>query len=323
MNSNRISPASIQNGSRTHSKWFRPVALSLVMFVGLASILAACESSGPSDKAKEVSGKTAWLVDTGGPICSSPAIAADGTVYVRSAGALHAYNEGGSLKWSHQREPGVETESSCASPIIRNDGSVFYENRLGGLSVVNPDGSTKWEYSDTPLIPRSVKGSAIGADGTIYITFKNRPRLLAISSSGEYVWGFDVGGAGDGLTSPVVGRDGTIYVGSGATSLQNDPANLYAVNPNGFVEWSYESGHLTKGSPIVDCDGTIYFSDSFNLNALEPDGTLKWSFRMTVEDILPFGITPVIGRDGVIFVSSRKNAGTGSPISSRAVCNQP
>ncbi len=306
MTSNRISPALRQNVIRTNSKWFRLPALGLVLLVGLASILAT-NTPGGSD-ANEVFGKTAWLVDTGEPICSSPAIATDGTVYVTSAGALHAYNADGSLKWRHERHAGSFT-SSCMTPVIANDGTIYYENNAFEFTAVNPDGSTEWDYA-IPITGRSSDAAALGADGTIYVTVSLSPTLLAINPEGEHLWRLDIGT--NPLTRPAIGRDGTVYVGSGISNYQNDPVNVYAINPDGYVEWSYESGRDSAGPPIIGCDGTIYFSDINNLNALEPDGTLKWSFPMTVRGYRANAKPPVIGRDGIIFIGFQKDMGTGS-----------
>ncbi len=52
-------------------------------------------------------------------------------------------------------------------------------------------------------------------------------------------------------SSPAIGSDGTIYVGS-------DDHNLYAINPNGTQKWAFKTGGNVPSSPAIGSDGTIY-----------------------------------------------------------------
>ena len=91
-------------------------------------------------------------------------------------------------------------------------------------------------------------------------------------------------------SSPAIGSDGTIYIGS-------DDDNLYAINSNGTKKWSYKTGASIKSSPAIGSDGTIYVgSDDNNLYAINPDGTKKWSYK-TGNTRAPF----TIGTDGTIY----------------------
>jgi len=60
---------------------------------------------------------------------------------------------------------------------------------------------------------------------------------------------------GDGIvTSPAIGSDGTIYVGTYSNNGQ-----LYAVNPNGTLKWKTDFiGESIYASPAIGSDGTIY-----------------------------------------------------------------
>jgi PQQ-like domain len=53
-------------------------------------------------------------------------------------------------------------------------------------------------------------------------------------------------------SSPTVGADGTIYVGS------NDDS-LYAINPDGTQRWRYTTKSDVRSSPAIGDDGVIYF----------------------------------------------------------------
>ena len=64
-------------------------------------------------------------------------------------------------------------------------------------------------------------------------------------------------------SSPTIGSDGTIYVGSWDN-------NLYAIKPNGSKKWTFETGGGVDSSPTIGSDGTIYIgSRDNNLYAIE------------------------------------------------------
>jgi len=53
------------------------------------------------------------------------------------------------------------------------------------------------------------------------------------------------------FSSPAIASDGTIYVGS------NDH-KLYAIHPNGTLQWAYTTGGSVNSSPAIAANGTIY-----------------------------------------------------------------
>jgi len=108
-------------------------------------------------------------------------------------------------------------------------------------------------------------------------------------------WNFSTGN--DVLSSPAIGSDGTIYVGS-------HDNNVYAINPDGTEKWTFPTGDDVFSSPAISSDGTIYVgSYDGNLYAINPDGTEKWAFS-TGDGIQS---SPAIGSDGTIYVGSWDN----------------
>jgi len=103
-------------------------------------------------------------------------------------------------------------------------------------------------------------------------------------------------------SSPAVGLDGTIYVGS-----RDD--NLYAVNPNGTQKWKFSTEGGINSSPAIGIDGTIYVGSSPNFYAINPDGTQKWVFSVGVIWFLDSfdDSSPAVGMDGTIYVGSSSN----------------
>ena len=55
----------------------------------------------------------------------------------------------------------------------------------------------------------------------------------------------------DRSSSPAIGSDGTIYVGS-------YDINLYAINPDGSKKWEFDTLAGVVTSPAIGSDGTIY-----------------------------------------------------------------
>ena len=84
-------------------------------------------------------------------------------------------------------------------------------------------------------------------------------------------WSFDTGDRV--YSSPAIGEDGIIYVGS------EDTHKVFAINLDGTKKWEYSTGGTVYSSPAIGSDGTIYIgSNDRYLYALNPDGSLKWSF---------------------------------------------
>jgi len=109
-------------------------------------------------------------------------------------------------------------------------------------------------------------------------------------------------------SSPTVGANGTIYVGGGGImDVWENPTggnDLYALNPDGSLKWSYATGDTIWSSPAIGGDGTIYVGSADNkLYAFKDSGskgTLRWSYA-TGDSIFS---SPAIGPDGTIYVGS-------------------
>ena len=101
-------------------------------------------------------------------IDSSPAIGADGTIYV--GGGLNAYyisafNTSCGLLWKFHTGSTV-----YSSPAIGADGTIYVGSNDYYLYAINPDGTLKWKFKTGGGISSS---PAIGADGTIYVGSKD------------------------------------------------------------------------------------------------------------------------------------------------------
>jgi outer membrane protein assembly factor BamB len=110
------------------------------------------------------------------------------------------------------------------------------------------------------------------------------------------IWRFQLA-AGENISlnsSPAIGTDGTIYVGSSDSAL-------YAVNPDGTLKWRFLTGRNVESSPAIAPDGIVYFgSDDHYVYSVNPDGILKWRYS-TDGDVT----SPAIAADGTVYVDSR------------------
>jgi len=273
-------------------------------------------------------GTVKWVFNTGSEIFGTPAIAADGTIYVTSNDHyLYALNNDGTQKWKFDAGQGIK-----ASPVIGADGTIYIATvGLGYLIAVNPDGTQKWKsdradgwIEDSPGLAsdgtlifgttnqnfygyradgsnkwtitlnwNEYSSPAIAADGTIYIGL-NSNGLYARNADGSAKWNFSA--AGKVQSSPAIGADGTIYVGS-------YDKNLYAINPDGTEKWHFSTGDIVVSSPAIGADGTIYVgSYDKKFYAINPDGTEKWHY----ETLGAFYYTdsPTVGANGCIYVTA-------------------
>ena len=124
------------------------------------------------------------------------------------------------------------------------------------------------------------------------------------NNPGAEIWRFRSDDAIE--AGPVIGPDGTIYVG-------DFDRYVYAINPNGTEKWRYKTGGWIESTPALSQDCEIIFVTSWDdyLYALYTNnGTLKWKFA--AEDSV--SSSPVIGDDGTIYFGTLKGFFTDSKI---------
>jgi outer membrane protein assembly factor BamB len=197
-------------------------------------------------------------------------------------------NNSGAEIWlvSGEYNGGIES-----SGVIDNEGTIYVGSRDGYLYALYPNSTLKWRFPPGGLLWQGTP--AIAEDGTIYFpTWGGYDYFYALNPNGTVKWKFT--GVGSSISSPTIGDDGTIYIGS-------DNHNIFALNPNGTEKWRYTTGFLVGASPAIGEDGTIYVgSQDGYLYALYPNGTLRWRYN-TGERIRG---DASIGIDGTIYVPS-------------------
>ena len=214
-----------------------------------------------------------------------------------------------------------------AQPVIDKNGIIYTGSEQ--LYAIYPNGTVKW------TLDIDVWGIAIAKDGTIYASTWWK-YFYAINPDGTIKWKCDLKDAACG--DPVIGEDGTIYVGTTDPLVAN--GKFYAIYPNGTIKWSvkidgcssavihnntiytdcHRDGHLyaiyanngtikwkswegafhTSFGPSVDEEGIIYYgSRNGYLYAFYPNGTLKWKYNIG-STYMP----PVISENGTLYIAS-------------------
>jgi len=245
-------------------------------------------------------GTLRWKVELGAEARSSPAIGPDGTIYVGSYDldttrrALYSISPEGATNWTFL--PGG---AILSSPSIGADGTVYLGSTDRRLYAISPAGTTNWTFLTGGQV---LATAATGADGTVYVNAISNyfNKLYAINPNGGLNWIFSMGGvpfsgsSSAQFSSPAIGPDGTIYVGS----LDR---KLYAISRGGKTNWTFSLVDVTYSSPTIGRDGTIYIgADDGKVYAVDPQGRKKWVFSTGtyVES------SAAIGSNGGVYIGS-------------------
>lgn len=94
--------------------------------------------------------------------------------------------------------------------------------------------------------------------------------------------------------SPVIGKDGTIYIQSIDGSATPPSFNLIALMPDGTPKWKA----LIGTTPAIGKDGTLYYGSDVDVIARNPDGTDQWTYSTGDLIMTP----PATGTDGTIYI---------------------
>jgi outer membrane protein assembly factor BamB len=183
-------------------------------------------------------GTLKWKYGVGSTVYPVAVDPSTGVIYFGSYNKyLYALNPDGTLKWKYL------CADAPSIPAIGPDGTVYVGDMYGYVYAIKPDGTLKWRYGQVTYsyygwtMAAVMQNPAIGPDGTVYIV-ADCGWLYAIKPDGTLKWRYAVEGAPslDGFyygTGPVVGADGTVYVGDRVKGY------VYALNPDGTLKWRW------------------------------------------------------------------------------------
>lgn len=221
---------------------------------------------------------------------SSPAIGADGTVYVGCEDySLYAITPAGGVDWTYETGGAVQS-----SPAIGHDGTIYFGSYDAYFYALNPNGTLRWRYALGEPDWHMVRSSpAIAPDGTVYIGGYDS-YLYAFEPDGTLKWRYFTGGPV--YSAIAVAPDGTVHVDSWDESVNT----VHAVSPRGELKWTYETPSWVASSFAVGDDGAVYFGCiDGHVYALEPDGRLRWRAWGSTWGTRS---TPAIAADGTVYL---------------------
>lgn len=257
-------------------------------------------------------GTRRWTWYTGDEVTATAALAADGTVYLHTAtDSLYAIAANGTRRWSYP-------SSGNSSPVVGTDGTVYVASQEGRIHAIDPSSGTEKNIY-------ALSGQTIDASPAIDA---GRNRLYLSDEEGNFValnllsftTDWELSGIGGTPSSPVIGTDGTIYVGAGGRLLALDPST-------GSTRWTFQpplSG--TVSTPALSDQGLIYVivtsgrkdaSGVDSLYAVNATGTRRWALGLDFGNWDGFMSAPKIDEQGYIYLGSGYSAwvvrGLGGP----------
>jgi outer membrane protein assembly factor BamB len=277
-------------------------------------------------------GREAWRHETEQNLHSRGLVAADGTVYVGTAGNMPAVVSGdtdkskagtvvaldaatGERQWTYQGP-----EDWFGGPAL-GDGRVYVGNHDGSVAALDADtGEAVWsrkpgdgEHADAA----AVLAPPTYADGSVYVGLHAAGQVAALdAATGEPAWRAELDGP-NLKCSPAVTGD-RVYVAATAsygvipdddaddetpatpTREPGDHGTLSALDrTDGSTVWTYEAGHDFRSSPAVDGE-RVYIGGGDGALAVTRDGGRE-VWRVGFEDFVDS--SPAIA-DGRLFIGS-------------------
>jgi outer membrane protein assembly factor BamB len=256
-----------------------------------AQLTARAQANGPTIPAVK------WIARFGNGRLGTPAIGIDGTIYVPGVvdSALYAVApDNGQVLWIFA---GVRGEEFASSPVVGQEGTIYFASSKHILYAVNPDGTEQWRLT----LGGEVRVSAnIGSDGTIYVTAWDN-KLYAITPAGTIKWSADLKGRRS-RNGPAIASDGTIYV------IADE--YLMAFNEKGEFQFEHDCRDISVLSGLmVEGNETVYVTalTTAKIKAISTGNVERWK-TFFPNDFGP-ATMPALGSDGAIYFASVKEGG--------------
>jgi hypothetical protein len=200
----------------------------------------------------------------------------------------------------------LSSSTAARSSRVLIQGSGFGAAQGNGHVVIGGAVSPLTRWSDTLLAAYVPEKATVGtvnvqvfdstgsASNTVPLNVTSRS-----GQSGRVRWRFQVD-ADYILSRPAVASDGSVY------SI-DAYGHLYALAPDGGLQWIFNASRSGFGNVSLGPDGTIYTGSTAAIYALAPDGTLKWQFDQNPGAFILLG--PNVGPDGNIYAVATQGMG--------------
>lgn len=233
---------------------------------------------------------------------STPALDDSGNVYITTSRKLVKVDGAtGAVLWAW---PGHNSLSISHSPVIGQDGKVYFACYSDSLYALNPDSTLAWTR---PLGASVNSAPAVGLDGRIYVATTRGTsgnKLWCFEPGGTSPWSFDLADEAE-FASPAVGPDSTIYVGAGRY--------LYAVSHAGTIKWRDSLSAQVQSCPAVANESTLYVVAGARLYCIGTDSVIRWRRSIGGNNYC----SPAVDGEGNVIVGSANLA------NSRLYCIAP
>lgn len=288
-------------------------------------------NTGPSILAFALNGTLQWNLTLGsaqenenGNNCKL-SLGQDGTLYAKSTEvdraskcSIYAVNPNGTVKWI--AAPGGPNFGECSSARIalnsRDD--TLYVQSTTGYIIALTDGNFFWSKF-IGLLPRLDEyPQPVFDQGVLYVSTEDT--VLALMPNGDVKWRFHLAENTTkkfALKTVTPGPAGTIYVSVYVGPSDRQSLHLYALGPEGALNWDLEfvalsTNTVISGPPAVSLDGSLVFVPVNEncgafcwlnyLVAVTAQGTIKWR-QAPAKSFFGPKMSPVVGLDGNVYIS--------------------
>lgn len=201
----------------------------------------------------------------------------------------------GDRPWMFQTGKGI-----FSTPVIDAEGIVYVGSADHNFYALTPEGEEKWRFQSDELIDSAaaIPRQGLLGDAPAILLPSGDGRVYHLNrETGEPIWSFTA--PDEAFNSwfegnVQLGYDGAIYAG-------NTNFNYYAINPDGTLRWTHETGANAWSIGGLAEDGAIYWgSNDTYVYAVAADGEMRWR-KMTLGFI---AASAAVGGDGAVYIGS-------------------
>ena len=211
-------------------------------------------------------GSLVWKHERSGNLPGRPSVSEEyNMILVPWRDWIYAYNaDTGEILWSGN----VDTNNYIYPPAIDEGTNLFYLNSHKIVSALLESGNTNvsWNWSLTNFAGENViQSPIISGDGNIIFSkYYSLNSLGKTDGSTNWSTSFtSILPSHQPASTPSLGSDGTIYVGTKGTSTNKGSVVAFNV-ATGELQWSYSVSGWVESAPIITQEGLIIFGCSYN-----------------------------------------------------------